>query len=179
MDEEQDLGHLMPRQALPRPCAPRRRRRSGGWDHRACGRRIAANLRALRVLAELERDERPATAAERELLAQWSSSGAVPVLFDDPVRSGPRSATSYGRCWLMSVTAGQARRTTITRPTPTQIAAAMSALAGQLGFTGGRLLEPGCRAACSSAWHRARRDDGVELDDTTAAIAQQLHPERG
>ncbi|MGO9975795.1 MAG: hypothetical protein ACLP01_23925, partial [Solirubrobacteraceae bacterium] len=45
--------------------------------------RVAANLQALRILADIEREQRPATSVERELLARWSSWGAVPAIFDE------------------------------------------------------------------------------------------------
>jgi len=79
----------------------------------------------------------------------------------------------------MSVTGAQARRTTINAHyTHPEIAAAMWALAGELGFTGGRVLEPGCGAGVFIGMAPERAEMiGVELDDTTAAIAQQLHPD--
>ena len=73
----------------------------------------------------------------------------------------------------------QARRTTINAHyTHPEIATAMWALARELGFPAGGCSSPGAAPACSSAWRRrAREMVGVELDDTTAAIAQQLHPD--
>jgi hypothetical protein len=44
--------------------------------------RFRANLEAIRIVRELEAQERPATEAEQRALAQWSSWGAVPQLFD-------------------------------------------------------------------------------------------------
>jgi len=51
-------------------------------------------------------------------------------------------------------------------------------LAGELGFSGGRVLEPGCGAGVFIGLAPAGAEMvGVELDDTTAAIAQELHPD--
>jgi hypothetical protein len=44
---------------------------------------VEANLRALRVLARLEAQERPASTEEQRLLGRWSSWGAVPEIFDE------------------------------------------------------------------------------------------------
>jgi N12 class adenine-specific DNA methylase len=141
--------------------------------------RVAANLQALRILAELEREERSATVAERELLALWSSWGAVPTIFDEDreewaaEREELRVLLRDERHWA------QARRTTINAHyTHPEIATAMWALARELGFTGGRVLEPGCGAGVFIGLAPpGAQMVGVELDDTTAAIAQQLHPD--
>ncbi len=75
--------------------------------------RVAANLQALRILAEIEREERSATVAERELLARWSSWGAVPTVFAEDreewlgEREELRVLLGDERHWA------QARRTTI------------------------------------------------------------------
>ena len=73
-----------------------------------------------------------------------------------------------------------ARRTTINAHfTDLRIAAAMWSAVAEAGFTGGRILEPGCGSGnfirtcpegINAAWV------GVELDPITAAIAQHLHP---
>ena len=73
-----------------------------------------------------------------------------------------------------------ARRTTINAHyTHPQIAQAMWDLAGSLGFAGGNVLEPGCGLGTfiGLAPHGTAMT-GVELDETTAAIAQQLYPEQ-
>ncbi|MCP6368101.1 hypothetical protein NL479_27610, partial [Klebsiella pneumoniae] len=41
------------------------------------------NLAALRLALELQADERDATADERQVLAGWTSWGAVPQIFDE------------------------------------------------------------------------------------------------
>lgn len=41
-----------------------------------------ANLEAIRIVRELDAQQRPATEAEQRSLARWSSWGAVPQLFD-------------------------------------------------------------------------------------------------
>ena len=141
--------------------------------------RVAANLQALRILAELEREERSATVAERELLARWSSWGAVPTIFDEDreewaaEREELRALLGDERHWA------QARRTTINAHyTHPEIATAMWALARELGFREGRVLEPGCGAGVFIGLAPPGAEMvGVELDDTTAAIAQQLHPD--
>jgi N12 class adenine-specific DNA methylase len=141
--------------------------------------RVGANLQALRILAEIEREERSATVAERELLARWSSWGAVPTIFDEnreewaAEREELRVLLGDERLWA------QARRTTINAHyTHPDIATAMWGIARELGFREGRVLEPGCGAGVFIGLAPPGAEMvGVELDDTTAAIAQALHPD--
>ncbi len=141
--------------------------------------RVAANLEALRVLAELEREQRPASVAERDVLGRWSSWGAVPEIFDEtreqwaPDRKALRELLGDAQHYT------QARRTTINAHyTHPAIARVMWDLARQLGFQGGRVLEPGCGAGAFIGLAPAEAEmTGVELDDTTATIAQELHPD--
>ncbi|MGH9224617.1 MAG: hypothetical protein ACRD2W_12760 [Acidimicrobiales bacterium] len=142
--------------------------------HRAKAR---ANLAALDVLAALEAQARPATAAEQSVLARWSGWGSVPGIFDDDdarwaeLREELRRRLDE-RAW------DAARRTTLNAPyTPAEAVQAIWRTVGELGFTGGRVLEPGCG---SGNFIGFAPDDarmvGVELDPTTAAVAQALYP---
>jgi N12 class adenine-specific DNA methylase len=130
-------------------------------------------------LERLEREERSATASERETLSAWSSWGAVPAIFDET-----RAEWAAEREQLRGLLGderdyAQARRTTINAHyTDPAIARAIWELAGELGFQGGRVLEPGCGAGVFIGLAPAGAElVGVELDDTTAAIAQALHPD--
>ena len=141
--------------------------------------RVAANLQALRILAEIEREERSATVAERELLARWSSWGAVPTIFDETreewaaERDELRVLLGDERHWA------QARRTTINAHyTHPEIATAMWDLASESDSSADGCLNPGVAPASSSASRLLGAEMvGVRLDDTTAAIAQALHPD--
>ena len=62
---------------------------------------------------------------------------------------------------------------------PPEIASACWDILTGLGFTGGRILEPGCGAGvfmASTPTHLAAIWTGIERDPTTAAIAGLLHP---
>ena len=139
---------------------------------------MQANLEALRLLRVLEHEQRPATREEQEVLAAWSGWGAVPQLFDEQ-----RDEWGQARAQLREL-AGEhgyeaARRTTINAHyTDPRIAAAIWQAVTALGFTGGRVLEPGCGAGIFLALAPGEAQlVGVELDPTTAAIARALHPD--
>ena len=129
------------------------------------------------MLARLEREERSATAVERVTLAAWSSWGAVPEIFD-VTRAEWTGEREQLHELLGEQGSAAARRTTINAHyTHPAIARAMWALAAELGFEGGRVLEPGCGAGVFIGLAPPGAEMvGVELDDTTAAIAQQLYP---
>ncbi|MGP0035800.1 MAG: methyltransferase domain-containing protein [Solirubrobacteraceae bacterium] len=139
---------------------------------------MQANLEALRLLRVLEHEQRRATREEQEVLAAWSGWGAVPQLFDEQ-----RDEWGQAREQLREL-AGEhgyeaARRTTINAHyTDPRIAAAIWQAVTALGFTAGRVLEPGCGAGIFLGLAPAEAQlVGVELDPTTAAIARALYPD--
>ena len=133
---------------------------------------MAANLRALEVLRALQAEQRAATGDEQRELARWSSWGAVPEIFDE---HRAEWAPERGRLreLLDDQAYAEARRTTINAhyTDPAYVGAIWTAL-GELGFDGGRVLEPGAGAGTFIGMAPASADMvGVELDPTTAAIA--------
>ncbi|MBA3268271.1 MAG: class I SAM-dependent methyltransferase, partial [Acidimicrobiia bacterium] len=138
-----------------------------------------ANLAALDVLRALDAEDRPARADEQAVLARWSGWGSLPGVFDDgdarwaDVRSQLRDRLDDG-AW------DAARRTTLNAHYSP--AAAVDAIWGavrDLGFSRGRVLEPGCGSGNfigMAPEGLAVEMVGVELDPTTAAIAQALYP---
>src|ERR1019366_4217894 len=121
--------------------------------------------------------ERPATVEEQRLLSRWSSWGAVPEIFDEAREEWARDrAQLRGRLGEQGWAA--ARRTTLNAHyTHPQIVAAMWELTVQLCFEHGRVLEPGCGAGVFIGLAPVGAEmTGVELDNTTAAIAQRLYP---
>lgn len=123
------------------------------------------------------RDQRPATAAEQQVLALWSSWGAVPEIFDED-RAEWREQRERLREVLDPATYQAARRTTINAhyTDPAYVRAIWRAVQ-DLGFDGGRVLEPGAGAGTFIGMAPSGAElTGVELDPTTAAIAQALYP---
>lgn len=107
--------------------------------------RIQANLAAIDVLERLRAGGgRPATAAERNVLASWSGWGACAELFD-------RRSDTYAaeRDQLRSVLGADAYRAAAAsilnaHYTDPIIAAAMWDAVKHAGLRDGRVLEPGC-----------------------------------
>lgn len=132
----------------------------------------------MRVLATLSDQERDATAPEQQVLARWSSWGAVPEIFDD-ARGEWAAEREQLRVLLDDSAYAAARRTTINAhyTDPAYVREMWSALE-DLGFSGGLVLEPGAGAGTFIGLApRGAEMTGVELDPTSAAIAQALYPD--
>ncbi|MGA2929204.1 MAG: methyltransferase domain-containing protein, partial [Solirubrobacteraceae bacterium] len=110
-------------------------------------------------------------------MARWGGWGAVPQIFDEQ-RDGWAPAREQLRELLDEQAYTAARRTTINAHyTDAAIASAIWQAVDELGFDGGRVLEPGCGAGVFLGLApEGATLTGVELDRTTAAIARALYP---
>ncbi|HET9893757.1 MAG TPA: hypothetical protein VFQ44_02375 [Streptosporangiaceae bacterium] len=137
--------------------------------------RVKANLAALTLVRVL--DGRAATPEETAVLAAWSGWGAVPGVFD-PARPAWDWARSELRSLLTADEYKSARASTLNAHyTAPWIAAEMWRAVKMLGFTGGRVLEPGCgHGNFIATAPPGARITGVEIDPVTAAIAQARCP---
>ncbi|WP_181800970.1 hypothetical protein [Streptomyces shenzhenensis] len=163
--------------------------------------RATANVEAIRVLKKLEAENRPATDEERRILARWSGWGSVPILFaNEPNEKEPRyqqGGTRYGKFakdherWseysdirselqrvLTPVEFRQASRGVLSMHyTPQPIAEAMWEGLRAFGFDRGDVLEAGSGAGTFfGVAPDGARLTGVELDPSTARIAQAIYP---
>ena len=139
--------------------------------------KVEANLAALRTLRLLQSESREPSPDEQATLARWASWGAVPEIFDD---TNARFATT--RAELATLLSDReldaARRTTINAHyTSAEVVEAVWSVVTGLGFTTGRVLEPGCGSGNFIGFApRGCAVTGVELDPVTAAIAAALYP---
>lgn len=113
-----------------------------------------------------------------QALARFRSWGSGPVarVFDE---RDPRRAQRDVVDQLGPHRYDAARRTTLNAHyTDLGYAERMWHFAGQMGFSGGRVLEPGCGAGVFMATAPASAQMvGVELDPVSAAVAQRLNPD--
>lgn len=144
------------------------------------GARVRDNLAALQTSLLLADQDRPCDASQRQVLSRWRSWGAVPQLFDP---GHPEFEELRG--WLGQVLSpaeyAAARRTTINAHyTDPGLVGPIWELVERLGYQAGahRVLEPGCGAGgfLAGAPGSVEHFTGIELDPTTARIAQQLFP---
>lgn len=140
--------------------------------------RAEANIAALEVLLRLEAEQRWATPAEQDVLAQYSSWGAASEVFD-------RRRTNLAdlRERLEKVVDGEVYRsleqTSLTAFfTPDNVIEPVWDALALAGYETGPVLEPGCGTGNFIGRAPETGDVvGVEVDPISAAIASQLYPE--
>ncbi|WCO67971.1 DEAD/DEAH box helicase family protein [Iamia majanohamensis] len=129
------------------------------------------------------RDEggRWATADEQAVLARWSGWGAIPQVFDPDDDRHAAERCELRRLLRTEDGWAQARRTTLNAHyTSAPVVHAMWHAAHQLGVDRGvRVLEPGCGSGNFVGFApEGARLTGIELDRTTAEIAEHLYGAR-
>jgi N12 class adenine-specific DNA methylase len=143
----------------------------------AATERITHNLTVIRLLCDLHERRAVPTDSEREVLMRWAGWGAVPELFEATVAR--YAAQREELIALLGPDAySAARRSTINAHyTHPLIADAMWRVAERLSFPGSRVLEPGCGPGVFLGRAPSGLSiTGVEVDPTTAQIAETLHP---
>ena len=138
--------------------------------------RYANNVAAIRLLKQLEVENRAATSEEQEILAKYVGWGGLADCFD------PRHSRYEELKSLLSETEyAAARESTLTAfYTPPVVIRSIYAALGQMGFRQGNVLEPACGVGhflgMLPEGMAESKVYGVELDDVSGRIARQLYP---
>ncbi|TIP95664.1 MAG: lactate dehydrogenase [Mesorhizobium sp.] len=153
-----------------------------GWKQRA-----RDNLAAIRLAAEIEAEDRPATPEEQARLVRFTGFGASDLanaVFRRPGETAFRDGWDEIGANLEDAVSRQdyaslARCTQYAHFTPEFIVRAMWSGLRRLGWRGGRVLEPGVGTGLFPALLPAELRDqvhltGVEIDPVTARIARLL-----
>ena len=156
-----------------------------GWKARA-----RDNLAAIRLSKELEASDRPATPDEQAQLLRFTGFGATELAqncFPLPGAATFRDGWEETGRTLMTLAspaefAALRRSTQYAHFTPEPIVRALWRAARHLGFSGGRVLEPGMGTGLFFALlppelRSTTRLTGIEYDPITARIARLVHPE--
>tara|TARA_Y100001938_G_scaffold78_3_gene129 strand:- start:2381 stop:13072 length:10692 start_codon:yes stop_codon:yes gene_type:complete len=149
-----------------------------------------ANIKAIKLLKQLEQENRAATSDEQKVLAQYSGWGPIQEAFSTKGVTG--ESDSWNRQWkpiykelieLLDNNEYKAARNSLLNAhyTSTKVIGEMWKGLRHLGFKGGRVLEPSAgvghffgmmpqdMASNSRLW-------GVELDSISARILKKLYP---
>ena len=188
-DDEEEAPAAAPVVAAFRPPAK-------NWrlsDHRVLAPswkgRAAANLAAIRLLKDLEREDRAATADEQDRLARFTAFSATELSQTMFRRAGEAFRPGWEDLGgeleqLVGVEemAGLARATQYAHYTPEFMVRSMWDALTRMGFSGGNVLEPGCGTGLFLAMLPEKAAGkvaltGVEADPITARIAAKLFPE--
>ena len=143
--------------------------------------RFRANMDAVTTLKRIEAEGRAATVEEQETLSRYTGWGAIPDAFDESKSDWAKEYAEL-KAALTPEEYEAVRGSTLNAhyTSPTVISAIYEAL-GNMGFDGGRILEPSMgvgnffgllpESMANSQLY------GVELDSITGRIAKQLYPE--
>ena len=143
--------------------------------------RFRANMDAITTIKRIEAEGRAATADEQEVLSRYVGWGAIPDAFDENKGDWAKEYAEL-KAALTPEEYEAARSSTLNAhyTSPTVIRAIYDALVN-LGFEGGRILEPSCGVGNFFGLLPDSMADsqlyGVELDSITGRIAQQLYPD--
>ena len=138
--------------------------------------RYANNVAAIRLLKQVEAENRLATSEEQEVLAKYVGWGGLADCFD------PKHSRYEELKGLLSETEyAAARESTLTAfYTPPVVIRSIYAALGQMGFRQGNVLEPACGVGhflgMLPEGMAESKVYGVELDDVSGRIARQLYP---
>ncbi|MBK5237668.1 MAG: hypothetical protein JJE28_01000, partial [Actinomycetales bacterium] len=141
-------------------------------------KRAEANFDALRVLATLRLEGRYATAAEQSELAQWSSWGALPQVFEKHrIEWAAEHETITQLLTPAEVDAASATTLNAHYTDPAIVEAMWGALSDVGLGEGSTVLEPGSGSGTFIGLAPVGvKMVGVELDPVTAAISSALYP---
>lgn len=141
--------------------------------------RFRRNMEAIRVLKECEFDNRFATPEEQEILSGYVGWGGISEAFDE---NNDAWADEFQELYTaLSPTEYEvARRSTLTAfYTPQPVISAIYKALDKLGFKQGNILEPCCAIGNFIGMLPQNMQDskiyGVEIDNISAGIAQQLY----
>ena len=145
--------------------------------------RLAANIRAIEILRDIQKTGRPATAEEQAELSRYVGWGGLSEVFEN-WRTGQWQEARERLKELLSKEEYDAasQSTQNAHYTSIEVVRAMYDVLNQLGFQGGRMMEPavgtGNFIGAMPVSMRAKPYNwtAVELDPITAGIAQALYP---
>lgn len=143
--------------------------------------RFRANMDAITTLKRIEAEGRVATTDEQEMLSRYTGWGAIPDVFDESKSDWAKEYVEL-KAALTPDEYEAARGSTLNAhyTSPTVIKAIYDAL-GNMGFEGGRILEPSMGVGNFFGMLPESMSNsqlyGVELDSITGRIAKQLYPE--
>ncbi|MGN2642245.1 helicase-related protein [Nocardia takedensis] len=141
--------------------------------------RIEANIAAIRVVAALDAQQRPATPDEQQTLARWSGWGGAQEAFDDRATQFDQLREELYELLSDSEIRAARLSTLNAHYTDPAVSRAMWAVLARAGMPEQdvRFIEPGCGAGMFLGQAPAGvRMCGVELDPVSARIAHYLYP---
>ena len=141
--------------------------------------KFKANMEAIRLLKELEQEQRLATLEEQEVLSRYVGWGGIPQAFEERNSAWAEEYTQLkGVLTPEEYSAARASTLNAFYTSPTVIKAMYEAL-GNMGLKQGNILEPSCGVGNFMGLLPESMSTtnmyGVELDPVSGQIAKQLY----
>jgi len=143
--------------------------------------RFRKNIEAIRTLKLVERENRPATPEEQEVLSKYVGWGGLANAFDSTRSEWSKEYEDLKE--LLTETEYASARSTVTDSfyTPFEVIGGVYAALNRMGFQGGNILEPSMGIgnfynAMPKEMAEKSRLFGVEIDSVSGRIAKLLHP---
>ena len=141
--------------------------------------KFKANMEAIRLLKELEQEQRLATPEEQEVLSRYVGWGGIPQAFEERNSAWAEEYTQLkGVLTPEEYSAARASTLNAFYTSPTVIKAMYEAL-GNMGLKQGNILEPSCGVGNFMGLLPESMSTtnmyGVELDPVSGQIAKQLY----
>ena len=141
--------------------------------------KFKANMEAIRLLKELEQEQRLATPEEQEVLSRYVGWGGIPQAFEERNSAWAEEYTQLkGVLTPEEYSAARASTLNAFYTSPTVIKARYEAL-GNMGLKQGNILEPSCGVGNFMGLLPENMSNanmyGVELDPVSGQIAKQLY----
>lgn len=148
--------------------------------------KFKANIEAIKVIKQLEAEQRPATKAEQKTLSKFVGWGGLPEAFkreDGSISTGWTKEVAELESLLTKEEMKAAVDSSIAAHyTSPEIVKALWQAVENFGFKQGRILEPAVGVGnffglMPKAMRKASNLYAVELDNITGAVAKHLYPE--
>lgn len=143
--------------------------------------RFRKNIEAIRTLKLVERENRPATPEEQEVLSKYVGWGGLASAFDSTKSEWSNEYKELKE--LLTETEYASARATVTDSfyTPLEVIRGVYAALDRMGFVSGNILEPSMGIgnfynAMPKEMAENSRLFGVEIDSVSGRIAKLLHP---
>lgn len=175
-----------PKPAQKPPKAPSRNYRYApdelGWKGKGKKGKFKDNLEALRILRQLEIEDRQPTDDERGKLAKFVGWGQMSEVFNSANRDWAKEREELQEVVGRGEFQSASRSTANSHYTHPDIVKHHWAMARRLGFKGGNYLEPAVGSGFYIGFmpedlEAKSRITAIELDQTTGGIAKALYPD--
>jgi N12 class adenine-specific DNA methylase len=145
--------------------------------------KFRANVDAIRLLRTLDAESRPATPDEQKVLARYVGWGGIPQAFDDKNEGWAKEHAELKSLLSDDEFADARMSTQYAHYTSREVIGGVYEGLARLGFTGGKILEPGSGVGnfmglMPAGLRSGSRFTAIEREPIAAGIARHLYPQQ-